>query len=156
MVEIRAKEQYNAWLGTVAADDADFEKIATVLGLSEEWNVLGFSVGSAHLPINDGGAATEAFTHLYIWAEPVSAGQDLKSGELHVTEFAVHDDSTVLMGKPDEPQSGVAIVLRSLKRTTMKFWRPEIANSDRSDDDIVVDEVRTLIWANGHWEESTT
>lgn len=155
MVELRAKTQYEAWIGTAAGDDADFESIASIFGLSEKWNVLGFSIHTTHPLLNGPTAATEAYMSLTIWAETIDSRQDLKNGTLHVTEFSVQDDSPASIGQPADAQNSLDLVVRALKRTAITFWHPQIANSDRSNEDFTVDEERTLVLANGAWEELT-
>lgn len=68
-VERRASVQYNDMVGTVALDDADFERYEGLLGLGDEWVLLGLSLFAAHPSLGMEGKdfASSSFSSLVAW-----------------------------------------------------------------------------------------
>lgn len=163
VVMTEAHAQYDDMQGTVMLDAGDFESIQSVLGISEDWHVLGLSVFCHHpsLGLEGKSFADSTRTSLRVWC---MADELLRShGEglgipgvisavrpLPVAEF-VYDTPDDEFGTAVD---AISIVLRASKRVSLVAWDRSVASAVLGDDDFDIVSEHQMIRDGEGWVES--
>lgn len=165
-IQWSAEVQSPHYTGTVALDDADFEGIASIVGMPDDFLTVCVNVHAHHTSFGVEGKdhADEAYNGLELLAVPkteiASTGgglvERLRNSDmpLPLHRFTYYTKEVTF----PNPLDAVGIVLRAFKRVSVVAWSQTVVESGFFDrrNMVIMKEHTMVLNADKKWEESDT